>query len=82
MICKKLLTRVKYRFTYVYMSSQKFPKYFVLNPLTANKKLSKFLFNDNGDGVKYYPSWVSGSRPVSHDSINDFIKKFFHHWIR
>ena len=62
--------------------SDKFPKYFILNPLTSNKKLSRFLFNDKGDGVKYYPSWVSGGRPVSNQSINDFIEKFFNQWIQ
>ena len=32
--------------------------YFILNPLTADKKLSRFLFKDSGKGVKYYPKWV------------------------
>ena len=61
---------------------QKFPEYFILNPLTTDKKLSRFLFKDSGKGVKYYPKWVSGGRNVSDETINDFIKKFFYLWTR
>ena len=59
-----------------------FPEYFILNPLTADKKLSRFLFKDSGEGIKYYPQWVSGGRKVSDETINDFIKKFFYLWTR
>jgi len=61
---------------------KKFPDYFILNPLTADKKLSRFLFKNSEEGVKYYPKWVSGGRKVSDDTINDFIKKFFYLWTR
>jgi hypothetical protein len=61
---------------------EKFPNYFILNPLTADKKLSRFIFNNKEDGVKYYPNWISGGRKVNNEIINDFIKKFFHSWVR
>jgi len=58
----------------------KFPNYFILNPLTADKKLSRFIFKNSENGVKYYPQWISGGRKVNDEIINDFIKKFFHLW--
>ena len=59
---------------------KKFPDYFILNPLTADKKLSRFFFKNSEEGVKYYPKWVSGGRKVSDETINDFIKNFFYIW--
>ena len=57
------------------------PAYFVLNPLTTNKTLSKFIFGDKFFGVRYYPNWVHGKEEFSEEKINDFIKKFFHYWV-
>ena len=57
--------------------AEKFPNYFILNPLTADKKLSRFFFKNSEEGVKYYPKCINGGRPVSNETINDFIKNFF-----
>ena len=62
--------------------AEKLPNYFILNPLTADKKLSRFFFKNSEEGVKYYPKWISGGKTVSDETINDFIKNFFHVWSR
>ena len=54
------------------------PDYFVLNPLTTNKKLGNFFFKDDYSGYKYYPCYIHGTTAdVSDETINDFIKHFF-----
>ena len=55
--------------------AEKFPNYFILNPLTADKKLSRFFFKNSEEGVKYYPKCINGGRTVSDEIINDFIVK-------
>lgn len=59
---------------------EKFPNYFILNPLTADEKLSRFFFKNPEEGMKYYPKCINGGRTVSNETINDFIKNFFYIW--
>ena len=52
--------------------AEKFPNYFILNPLTADEKLSRFFFKNPEEGMKYYPKCINGGRTVSNETINDF----------
>ena len=58
------------------------PDYFVLNPLTTNKKLGDFFFKNDYNGYKYYPCYIHGATSdVTDETINDFIKHFFTEYI-
>ena len=56
-----------------------YPDYFVLNPLTTNKKLGNFFFKNNDySSYKYYPHYIHGTMDdVPDEKINDFVKRFF-----
>ena len=60
--------------------SEKFPNYFILNPLTADKKLRRFFFKNSEDGAKFYPKCINGDRTFYNETINEFIKNFFYVW--